>query len=90
MLKNQNGYPILDRTAYGAVSVTKCASEPDGGDSMGNITLAEASGRLVGAPLAYVYAPTQAFRLLYSAPEALKHGTLFEELYKPMEVYGRE
>jgi hypothetical protein len=57
---------------------------------MGNITLAEASGRLVGAPLAYVYAPAQAFRLLYSAPEALKHGTLFEELYKPMEVYGNE
>jgi len=41
-------------------------------------------------PLAYVYAPDQMFRLLYSANEALKHGTLFEELYKPMEVYGRE
>ena len=41
-------------------------------------------------PLAYVYAPNQAFRLLYSAEEALKHGTLFEELYKPKEVYGRE
>ena len=41
-------------------------------------------------PLAYVYAPDQAFRMLYSAEDALKHGTLFEELYKPMEVYGRE
>ena len=41
-------------------------------------------------PLAYVYAPDQMFRLLYSANEALKHGTLFEELYKPKEVYGRE
>lgn len=41
-------------------------------------------------PLAYVYAPSQQFRLLYSAKDALKHGTLFEELYKPMEVYGRE
>ena len=40
--------------------------------------------------LAYVYAPNQTFRLLYSAEEALKHGTLFEELYKPKEVYGRE
>ena len=41
-------------------------------------------------PLAYAYAPDQMFRMLYSANEALKHGTLFEELYKPMEVYGRE
>lgn len=41
-------------------------------------------------PLAYVYAPHQHFRLLYSAKDALSHGTLFEELYKPMEVYGRE
>lgn len=41
-------------------------------------------------PLAYVYAPNQFFRMLYSANDALKHGTLFEELYKPMEVYGRE
>ncbi len=41
-------------------------------------------------PLAYVYAPDQMFRMLYSANDALKNGTLFEELYKPMEVYGRE
>lgn len=41
-------------------------------------------------PLAYVYAPDQMFRMLYSANDALRHGTLFEELYKPMEVYGRE
>lgn len=40
--------------------------------------------------LAYVYAPNQKFCMLYSAEEALKHGTLFENLYKPMEVYGRE
>lgn len=41
-------------------------------------------------PLAYVYAPDQPFRMLYTAEGALGHGTLFEELYKPMEVYGRE
>ena len=41
-------------------------------------------------PLAYTYAPDQKFRMLYSAKDALKHGTLFEELYKPMEVYGHE
>ena len=41
-------------------------------------------------PLAYAYVPIQSFRMLYSPEEALKHATLFEELYKPMEVYGRE
>ena len=38
----------------------------------------------------YVYAHDQKFRLLYSAKDALSHGTLFEELYKPMGVYGNE
>ena len=90
MMKDQNGYPIIDRTAHGAVSVAKCTQDAFCGDSNGNMSYQEASDTLVGAPLAYVYAPTQAFRLLYSAPEALKHGTLFEELYKPMEVYGNE
>ncbi len=45
---------------------------------------------LDGRPLAYVYAPNQRFCMLYSASDALDHGTLFEALYKPMEVYGRE
>ena len=39
-------------------------------------------------PLAYATFPIQKFRLLYSAPEALKHGTLFEELYLPKGVYN--
>lgn len=41
-------------------------------------------------PLAYAYAPVQKFCMLYSNEQAIKHGTLFENLYKPMEVYGRE
>lgn len=41
-------------------------------------------------PLAYVYAPDQKFCMLYSAQDALAHGTLFEQLYKPMGVYGNE
>lgn len=45
---------------------------------------------LDGRPLAYVYAPNQRFCMLYSASDALDRGTLFEALYKPMEVYGRE
>ena len=45
---------------------------------------------LHGKPLAYAYVPIQRWRMLYSTEQALSHGTLFEELYKPMEVYGNE
>ncbi|MBQ8371670.1 MAG: spore coat associated protein CotJA [Clostridia bacterium] len=41
-------------------------------------------------PLAYAYVPIQSWRMLFSHSDALAHGTLFEELYKPLEVYGRE
>ena len=36
--------------------------------------------------LASVYSPMQEWRMLYSPEKALMHGTLFEELYKPLEV----
>lgn len=45
---------------------------------------------LGGLPLAYAYVPIQCWRMLYSTDEALSHGTLFEELDKPPEVYGNE
>lgn len=35
--------------------------------------------------LAMVYSPYQCWRMLYSETDALRHGTLFEELYKPLE-----
>ena len=41
-------------------------------------------------PLAYAYVPIQRWRMLYNHEDALAHGTLFEELFKPMEVYGNE
>ena len=41
-------------------------------------------------PLGYAYVPIQRWRMLYTPEDALKSGTLFEELYLPMEVYGRE
>ena len=40
--------------------------------------------------LAMVYSPCQMWRMLYSTEDALAHGTLFEELYKPLEdCYGK-
>ncbi len=41
-------------------------------------------------PLAYAYVPMQRWRMLYTPENALKRGTLFEELDKPIEVYGHE
>ena len=35
--------------------------------------------------LGMVYSPFQCWRKLYSTDEALTKGTLFEELYKPLE-----
>ena len=49
-----------------------------------------AEATLYDKPLAYAYVPIQRWRMLYSVDDALGHGTLFEELYKPMEVYGNE
>ena len=37
--------------------------------------------------LAMVYSPAQAFRMLYTPEQALRHGTLFEELNKPFGGY---
>ena len=36
--------------------------------------------------LGSVYAPMQSWQMLYTPEQALKHGTMFEELYKPLEV----
>ena len=98
MEKNEKGYPDL-RTARttSATHVCNC-SDNSNGNSCGNDSDHESSDHTCGGngsclddmPLAYVYAPDQRFRMLYSADDALKHGTLFEELYKPREVYGRE
>ena len=103
MKKNENGFPIEDgakacfnapraTTGNGNGNTTERAKE---GCSRGNGAVTDGRARSNGtecdeAPLAYVYAPMQRFCMLYSADEALKHGTLFENLYKPMEVYGRE
>ena len=38
--------------------------------------------------LGMVYSPLQCWRMLYSVEEALKRGTLFEELEKPLTEEG--
>lgn len=97
MERNENGMPnarggamrtedMTDRGCRNPMNIGGHSGETSGnGDgSCGG------DGYLGGMPLAYVYAPDQKFRMMYSPEDALSHGTLFEELYKPMEVYGRE
>ena len=75
MERNQNGYPVRDREGVTGGD-NGCGSEEK--LCMGDMRLA------------YAYVPIQKWQMLYSTDEALGHGTMFEELYKPMEVYGNE
>ena len=93
MEKNENGIPRMSGDGRGAM--------PNGvaGDSTRGTVERQGAGECNGlggrlpegyVNLAYVYAPIQKFCMLYSAKDALDHGTLFEGLYKPREVYYNE
>ena len=41
-------------------------------------------------PLAYAYVPYQKYETPYSMADALKYGTAFPKLNKPMGIYGNE
>lgn len=41
-----------------------------------------------GFPLAMAYVPKQYYRNLYKVDEALAHGTLFSDLFFPLEIGG--
>ena len=102
MEKNENGYPMAGRegganpsapTPNGKANMPPSTTPNPGNLGNGRIRGAdcgEAANCVDNLPLAYVYAPNQRFCMLYSAEDALSHGTLFEALYKPKEVYGRE
>ena len=77
MERNENGYPVTER-------------QPEAPKRQRNCDTGTAMCDLDSLMPGYVYAPMQKFCMLYSNGEALKHGTLIEQLYLPMEVYGRE
>ena len=77
MERNQNGYPTTPQPSPEGNSDTR--TRCDGG------RLCSMEGMAIG----YAYVPQQKFRMLYSAENALSHGTLFEELYLPFGVYGK-
>ncbi len=77
MERNENGYSEFRFTRPGAGSKNGSMSgKPSGMSPEGGCTEHQ---------LAMVYSPYQCWRMLYSPDSALKHGTLFEELYKPLE-----
>ncbi|MBQ8320921.1 MAG: spore coat associated protein CotJA [Clostridia bacterium] len=106
MRKNENGYPTdrcAQMAAAGfAPTFNNSAPVTPGGNGNSNGNGGTVGGVTEGGcgcgggscvdnfKPAYLYAPSQKFCMLYSAPDALAHGTLFEQLYKPMEVYGNE
>lgn len=73
MEKNENGYSDFN---FSDRSRLNCRGEKSAEMSEGS----ECSKR----SLAMVYSPYQCFRMTYSPEDALMHGTLFEELYKPL------
>ena len=87
MEKNENGFITQNRRVNSADSENKGSANEIRlncrGEKPGEAT--EAQMMCSDKQLAMVYSPTQCFRMLYSVEDALSHGTLFEELYKPLE-----
>ena len=106
MEKNENGYPrgSARRSDVGGVTESgrNCQGNIVGGTnnngSVGGVTDGcgpdGQNGTCIDSldmkPLAYAYVPIQRWQMLYPVDRGLERGTLFEELDKPMEVYGNE
>ena len=80
MEKNENGY---SEYRFGAVGRGTSSSDDMSRPQNGCCGGCQASPAGEGS-LAMVYSPKQSWRMLYSPDAALEHGTLFEELYKPL------
>ena len=69
MEKNRNGIPVIPGGQRCSEDRTERATEHF----------------VMGPQLAMVYSPIQNWRMLLTPEAALEKGTLFEELYKPLE-----
>ena len=105
MERNENGTPVTPRGNDGGLGTLEnfftperdgCRGATDRTDTddnrpnggMGCPGMKDAC--LADLPLAYAYVPWQKWRGLYAPADALGRGTLFEELDKPLGVYGNE
>ena len=90
MERNQNGYPTMPRSDGDQMRRMGCQNGCGGGYTNGCGSQRDCENMpLDSMPVGYAYGPMQKFRMLYNEENALKHGTLFEELYLPMEVYAK-
>ena len=91
MDRNENGYP---RGRVGGAGRRDCTGNQVGSDSLGGCGPESVNGGCADCldtkPLAYSYNPIQRWQMLYTVDDALGRGTLFEELDKPLGVYGNE
>ena len=99
MDKNENGFPISGaggaksqtprRDCTGSLNDSGGGNNGQGGCGPEN-KKGVCSDCLDTKPLAYPYIPIQRWQMLYTVDNALGRGTLFEELDKPLGVYGNE
>lgn len=96
MERNENGVPVTPRSDSGTNALDGFfkgqRAGNDGRDGCGKPKNGDTGMDICSdsLPLAYAYVPWQKWRLLYSPEAALANGTLFEELNKPLGVYGNE
>ena len=105
MERNENGVPVAPNSARGNALDDFFRNRPEGTerrdgcrnarsaqDGCHNPQNGDTGMDVMGdsLPLAYAYVPWQSWRMLYTPDVALKNGTLFEELNKPLGVYGNE
>ena len=84
MEKNENGYSDFN---FSNRTGLNCRGEyKEGADKEARVNENRCNDS--GKSLAMVYSPYQCFRMTYSPMDALVHGTLFEELYKPLTEDG--
>ncbi len=91
MERNENGIPTPS-TGQGNNVIEEFFGTQNGGCGCNNTENGDTGMGMMcdNQPLAYAYVPWQKWRLMYSPAAALKNGTLFEELNKPLGVYGNE
>ncbi len=98
MERNENGKPVRQNSGTGGNVIENffdnqpnaCQNSRNGGcqNPENSDTGMDFDGN--SFPLAYAYVPMQKWRRLYSPADGLHAGTLFEELNKPLGVYGNE
>lgn len=82
----RNEYGIPDTATPPPAPPSRPANTADDGTAVRDAArLGAGDARLAGSPLAMVYTPPQSFVMLYTPEQALAHGTLFEELYMPLD-----